>query len=281
MTKAWSPTALTFEQHQLSHVANFWKLGRKAEFHLKAGEGGLAELQLVFQLPSPCEPIPPPSYAPPSTPSSPPSAGNCGLKKANLSRVRRREKRAAERAAAENAAAASAVAAESAAAAAKEAETAAAVKGALETAAAEIAAPESAATEIAAECSQETIVDESGGLEGASTSKIPAPSLRSVEEELALPLCHYCCHKGSGMNPVHYESMCICDDKDCSCACYCTDAQREHRKLHFPGVWSDKYHKRRAVMLQDRPKAMKVAETRIVKWNGNRPCRQPSCLEEN
>ena len=63
MTQAWSPTALNFVQHQLCQVANFWKLGRNAEIHLQAGEGGLAELKLTFQLPSPCEPIPPPSYA--------------------------------------------------------------------------------------------------------------------------------------------------------------------------------------------------------------------------
>ena len=45
-----------FVQHQLFQVANFWKLGRNAEFHLQAGAGGLAELKLTFQLPSPCEP---------------------------------------------------------------------------------------------------------------------------------------------------------------------------------------------------------------------------------
>ena len=116
-------------------------------------------------------------------------SGSCSLKKANLSRMRRREKRAADRAAAENAAAASA-----AAAAVKEAETTA-VKGAVKTAAAEIAAPESAATDIAAENAQdydneETSVDESGALEGASTSRFPAPSSRSEGERLVLPLCH-------------------------------------------------------------------------------------------
>ena len=280
MTQAWSPTALNFVQHQLCQVANFWKLGRKAEFHLQAGEGGLAELKLTFQLPSPCESIPPPSYAPPSAPSSPQSAviRSCGLKKANLSRMRRRVKRAAERAAAENAAA-TASAAVNAAAAVKASETTA-VEGAVETDAGEIPAAESADSEIAAENVQAT-VNESGGLEGASTSRIPAPSSRSVGEELALPLCHYCCHKGSDMDPVHYEHMCICDDRDCSCGCYCTEAQLEHRKLHFPGVWSERYHERRAVMLLDRPKAMAVAEARIVKWNGNRPCWQPSCLLEN
>ena len=268
----WTPTAETFAHHQLAQVMNFWKLGHPAKFHLDVKPGGISDLVLTFQLPSSCEPIPPPS-----APPSPQSAVNrsCGLKKANFSRVRRREKRAAERAAAENAAAASVAAENAAAATVKEAE-----------AAAEKAALESAATEIAAEsileCNiEKTNVGESGGFEGASTSRITAPSSRSVGKELVLPLCHYCCHKGSGMNPVHYEFMCICDDRDCSCGCYCTEAQLEHRKLHFPGVWSDRYYERRAVMLLDRPKAMAVAEARIVKWNGNRPCWQPSCLQEN
>ena len=83
------------------------------------------------------------------------------------------------------------------------------------------------------------------------------------------------------MNPVHYKFMCICDDRDCSCVCYCTDAQLEHRKLHYPGIWSEKFYELRAVVLLDRPTAMAVAGNRIVKWNGNRPCRQPSCFEEN
>ena len=30
----------------------------------------------------------------------------------------------------------------------------------------------------------------------------PAPFSRSVDEGLVLPLCHYCCHRGSGLNPV-------------------------------------------------------------------------------
>ena len=65
----WSPTAEDFTRHQLSHVTNFWRQGRTAEFHLKAMPSGWAELRLTFELPSPSESIPPPInpafFAPP------------------------------------------------------------------------------------------------------------------------------------------------------------------------------------------------------------------------
>ena len=276
----WTPAAVHFVQHQFAQVTNFWRLGLPAEFHLVSNECGTAELKLTFPLGAPSDPIPPPS-APNTTASS---SGSESLKKANKSRILRRERRAAERAVAEKNAA----------------KNSAEVKTEEKKVDSEIAAAEKAVTEIAA-CTMKVVAEdfakaaekvqdydidkttsgESEGSEGASTSRIPAPSSRSVDEGLVLPLCHYCCHRGSDMNPVHYEHMCICDDRDCSCGCYCTEAQLEHRKLHFPGVWSERYHERRAVMLLDRPKAMAVAEARIVKWNGNRPCWQPSCLLEN
>ena len=52
---------------------------------------------------------------------------------------------------------------------------------------------------------------------------------RVVENQLPpLPLCHYCCHRGSGKDPVHYFMQCVCDDWPCTCWCYCTEAQLEH-----------------------------------------------------
>ena len=52
---------------------------------------------------------------------------------------------------------------------------------------------------------------------------------RVVEKQLPpLPLCHYCCHRGSGKDPVHYFMQCVCDDWPCTCWCYCTEAQLEH-----------------------------------------------------
>ena len=56
----WCPTAENFTRHQLAHVTNFWRQGRAAEFRLKALPSGQAELCLTFELPSPCESIPPP-----------------------------------------------------------------------------------------------------------------------------------------------------------------------------------------------------------------------------
>ena len=56
----WSPTAEDFTRHQLSHVTNFWRQGRTAEFCLKAMPSGRAELSLTFELPPPSESIPPP-----------------------------------------------------------------------------------------------------------------------------------------------------------------------------------------------------------------------------
>ena len=88
----WTPTAVTFAQHQLAHVANFWKLGFAAEFHFETQASGTAELKLSFQLPTSSEPIPPPSPAPIFKSES--------LNKDASSKVRRRERRAAERAAA-------------------------------------------------------------------------------------------------------------------------------------------------------------------------------------
>ena len=60
----WSPNAHAFAQHQFSHVANFWKQGRQANFRLEALPGGHAELNITFQLPTASEMIPPPTHVP-------------------------------------------------------------------------------------------------------------------------------------------------------------------------------------------------------------------------
>ena len=62
----WSPTAQAFAQHQFSHVVNFWKQGRPANFRLEALPGGRAELNLTFQLPSASEVVPPPFHPVPA-----------------------------------------------------------------------------------------------------------------------------------------------------------------------------------------------------------------------
>ena len=60
----WSPTAQAFAHHQFSHVVNFWKQGRQANFRLEVLPGGQAELNLTFRLPSASQVIPPPSHVP-------------------------------------------------------------------------------------------------------------------------------------------------------------------------------------------------------------------------
>ena len=60
----WSPTAEDFTRHQLSHVTNFWRQGRQAEFRLTTLPSGQAKLCLTFELPSASESIPPP-FSPP------------------------------------------------------------------------------------------------------------------------------------------------------------------------------------------------------------------------
>ena len=77
-----------------------------------------------------------------------------------------------------------------------------------------------------------------------------------------LPLCHYCCHKGSGQNPVHYSEQCLCTDKVCSCQCYCTDEQLKLKLQLYPSGSSVIV----CVDVKDRPIAKEVAEKRITQW---------------
>ena len=49
----------------------------------------------------------------------------------------------------------------------------------------------------------------------------------------ALPLCHYCCHEGSGDQPVHFFQRCLCDEIACVCQCYCTESQVIVKRKHF------------------------------------------------
>ena len=97
------------------------------------------------------------------------------------------------------------------------------------------------------------------------------------EQQPPLPLCHYCCHRGSGKYPVHYFLQCVCDDWPCTCWCYCTDAQLEHKQLVFPAGFGLPGYKMKTVNAEDRPKASALAEARTGKA---RPCDNPSCMED-
>ena len=89
-----------------------------------------------------------------------------------------------------------------------------------------------------------------------------------------LPLCHYCCHRGSGEHPVHYYPQCLCLDKKCSCQCYCTNEQLDHRKKLFPNFYRDMVH----VDSKDWLKAKAAAEARVEKHYGHRPCDSDNCV---
>ena len=89
----------------------------------------------------------------------------------------------------------------------------------------------------------------------------------------ALPLCHYCCHKGSGENPVHYFEQCLCADKVCSCQCYCTDEQLKHKLQFYPRGSCTLV----CVDIKDRSRAKEVAEKRIGQWPIF-PCTSENCV---
>ena len=102
--------------------------------------------------------------------------------------------------------------------------------------------------------------------------------VEAVEEQLPpLPLCHYCCHWGSGEEPVHYYLQCLCADWPCTCWCYCSEAQLEHKKLVFPAGFGLPGYKMKTVSTPDRPKARELAESRTGKA---KPCDNPSCMRD-
>ena len=96
-----------------------------------------------------------------------------------------------------------------------------------------------------------------------------------------LPLCHYCCHLGSGDNPVHYFLQCLCEEKVCNCQCYCSEEQLVHKKKFFPGGFSGSLV---PVSPGDRPRAKSVGEARANKLDfrgvpmASRPCDNENCL---
>ena len=63
----------------------------------------------------------------------------------------------------------------------------------------------------------------------------PASEVKlGVKQPAPLPLCLYCCHEGSGDQPVHYFQRCLCDEIKCVCQCYCTESQVKVKRKHFP-----------------------------------------------
>ena len=277
----WTPAAEHFVLHQLAHVSNFWKLGLPAEFHLKSQDGGTAELKLSFLLQSPGCPIPPPSCAPNTAPSP---SGRVSLKKASQSRFRRRERRAAERAAA----AKFAEEITEKASAEKAAEEAATGKAAAEEALVNAEAGKTAAAKQAEEVDISDMIATTscigskvkccncnGIMTPSHECEVPVETVSVVEQPPPLPLCHYCCHRGSGEHPVHYYTQCMCNDSDCSCVCYCNDEQLEHKKLFYPGG----FHGKGPVAPSDRPAAKSVAEARTAELGKHSQCTASTCVK--
>ena len=92
----------------------------------------------------------------------------------------------------------------------------------------------------------------------------------------SLPLCHYCCHLGSGDYPVHYFMQCMCDDRDCSCKCYCSGPQLEHKKRVFPA----RFLNVEPMDPCEVPKAKVIADERTEMIRGYCPtCNSPSCVK--
>ena len=113
--------------------------------------------------------------------------------------------------------------------------------------------------------------------EETSTAPDSTVGKEQTSSPVCLPLCHYCCHWGSDKDPVHYFLQCVCDDWPCTCWCYCTDAQLEHKKLVFPAGFGLPGFEVKTVSSEDRPKARALAEARTGRA---RPCDNPSCIKD-
>ena len=86
-----------------------------------------------------------------------------------------------------------------------------------------------------------------------------------------LPLCHYCCHRGSDEHPVHFFVVCICSDDECTCFCYCDEEQFLLKQQLFPSGLGSK----RAVGLEGRAQARATALA--SPWIDSKPCEAADC----
>ena len=287
----WTPTAQNFVQHQLALVTSFWQQGRQAAFCLDALPGGKAELKVTFQLPEASELIPPPLLL--STASKFPKVrpiiplfSSTGPNMKFSAKKRKSVRRAVLHRAAQAAVSLPPP-----------------LPGSLREACLKVIRgtplhPPITSTHL---MSAPPTADNSASplLPGAtasepvvcqpSTSKVTlAVSCQNCEQNMTpghqceppptcdpLPVCHYCCHKGSGDHPVHYFQQCLCDDSPCSCLCYCTGAQLEHKHRVFPKrFWG------RTCDPANVPKAKAFAEERTERLRGYSPlCTSESCVK--
>ena len=92
-----------------------------------------------------------------------------------------------------------------------------------------------------------------------------------LQQLAPLPLCHYCCHRGSDGHPVHFYLQCICSDNECTCFCYCDDEQYQLKKLIFPSGLGNK----RAETPETRAHARATALA--SQWVSDTPCLREDC----
>ena len=90
-------------------------------------------------------------------------------------------------------------------------------------------------------------------------------------QQVPLPLCRYCCHRGSGKHPVHFFTVCICSDDKCTCHCYCDDEQFQLKIQLFPSGLASK----RAVGPEGRANARAIALA--SPWIDSKPCESSDC----
>ena len=280
----WSPTAQNFVQHQLAQVMNFWQQGRQATFCLDALPSGTAELKVTFKLPQPGDVLPPPQPPPLFSPAPkvcpmpvfPVRSSPCYQGKPKLSNKRRKSYR---RAVLHRAALAAVSRPPPLPGSLQEA--CVKVLGGMPPPSADATAslvPEIDPSSNPSALTGDSTSDPDPALFRASTSGVNKTEECEVTSKTdPLPLCHYCCHRGSGDYPVHYFMQCMCDDKDCSCKCYCSGAQLEHKHRVFPA----RFRNGEPMDPCEVPKAKVIADERTERFRGYCPtCDNPLCVKD-
>ena len=244
----WSPTAQAFAQHQFSHVANFWSQGRAAVFRLESHPWGGAELNLSFRLPAAWEviPPPPPHVSPLSRPITPLFSQNCTPASTTYSghevnslgknKVMSRKKQKSYRRAVLHRAATAALSLPTPSEGSLRHLATAAVAAAAKAVSCSPTVINAKPAKInCPNCDQEMQpLHQCGENPVVPVASSSACDMESQEGQLdTLPLCLYCCHLGSGNNPVHFLLRCLCSDDICSCRCYCSDIQLKLKRLKF------------------------------------------------
>ena len=90
-----------------------------------------------------------------------------------------------------------------------------------------------------------------------------------------LPLCLYCCHPGSGNNPVHFFLICLCSDGVCTCRCYCSESQMKLKRLKF----THREWELNPLSDEQRAEAHSLASSLYLKYYDGQLCSDDMCTE--